>query len=120
MSDQFTPVPRPDETPTEEFSIPADTGTVVVNQSNFDTPANRELITSLPAIVRESKAGYKTTEFWVGILLSLLTVLDTIPLPEKFEGVVVGALGLAYILSRGIAKQSVPVVTPQTDDGSSA
>lgn len=93
MSDQdFQPVPRPDD------------------NVSFDTAENRELVASVPVIIAESKAGYKTTEFWVGIVLSLLTVLDTVPLPEKFEGLVVGAIGLAYILSRGIAKKGIPVV----------
>lgn len=93
MSDQdFQPVPRPDD------------------DAHFDTELNREFVTSVPTIIAESKAGYKTTEFWVGIVLSLLTVLDTVPLPEKFEGLVVGAIGLAYILSRGIAKKGIPVV----------
>lgn len=83
---------------------------VVVNQNVFDTPETRELVESIPTLVRESKAGYKTTEFWVGIILSLLVVLDGIPLPDKYEGVVAAALGAAYILSRGIAKKGVPVV----------
>jgi hypothetical protein len=69
-----------------------------------------QLAPALNTIITESKKGYKTTEFWVSIVVGLLTVLDGIPLPEKFEGVVVGAIGLAYVLSRGFAKQGVPAV----------
>jgi hypothetical protein len=86
---------------------------VVINQ-NVDTnsDATEALIEALPYVVEESKKGYKSTEFWVAIVLTGLTVLDGIPLPEKYEGVVAGAIGLAYIISRGIAKQGQPNVVP--------
>lgn len=79
---------------------------VVVNQT-FETD---DLAPAINGIIKESKSGYKTTEFWVSIAVALLTVLDGIPLPEKFEGVVVGAIGAVYVISRGIAKQGVPAV----------
>ncbi len=84
----------------------------LVNQSNFDTG---QLAPALNAIVKESKAGYRTTEFWVSVAVSLLTVLDGIPLPEKFEGAILAAIAVAYTLSRGIAKQGVPHVEPAPD-----
>jgi hypothetical protein len=87
---------------------------VVVQQQNFDSPENRELIESIPVIVSETRKGWKTTEFWVTVMLSLLTILDGIPLPEKFEGVVLGLLGVAYIVSRGVAKKGVPEVEPKS------
>lgn len=106
MTDQqFTPVPKPEDT--------AD-GTVVVN----NTEALTGVIQAFPEIVKESKAGYKTTEFWLAIVTSLLVVFNGVPLPEKFEGFVVAAIGVAYALSRGLAKQGVPVVevtTPPAD-----
>lgn len=76
---------------------------------NFDT---EELAPALTSIISESKAGYKTTEFWVAVVVSLLTLLDGIPLPEKFEAIVIGAITVAYALSRGLAKKGVPNVTP--------
>lgn len=69
-----------------------------------------ELAPALNGIITESKRGYKTTEFWVGIAVALLTVLDGIPLPEKYEGFVVGLIGAVYVISRGIAKAGVPAV----------
>ena len=71
-----------------------------------------ELGPALDVVIKESKAGYKTTEFWVAVAVSLLTVLDGIPLPEQYEGVVVSAIAVAYALSRGLAKQGVPSVEP--------
>lgn len=84
---------------------------VVVNQTvNTDTDATEAFLEALPYVVEESRKGYKTSEFWVAIVLTGLTVLDGIPLPEKYEGVVAGAIGLAYIISRGIAKKGIPHV----------
>lgn len=70
----------------------------------------KEMVDNAPIVIRETKAGVKTTEFWLAVAASLLTVIDGVPLPEKMEGLVVGAIGVAYILSRGIAKRGVPQV----------
>jgi hypothetical protein len=69
-----------------------------------------ELVEMLPTVVKESKAGWKTTEFWVTIGGSLLVFVNGIPMPEKLEPYFVGAVGVAYIISRGIAKKGVPVI----------
>lgn len=83
---------------------------VEVKVNKADTDAINDVIGSLPAVVEESKKGYKTTEFWLAVGISVLTVLDGIPLPEKYEGVVVAALGAIYAISRGVAKKGVPHV----------
>lgn len=101
----------------ETFTVdqsPADvTGadTVVVNQNAFpQETAIEDFAELVPQIIKESKEGYKTTEFWLMVVISILTVVDGIPLPEKYEAAVVAALGVAYALSRGLAKKGVPVV----------
>ena len=76
-----------------------------VEQADFDTT---NLEPAINAIVKETKTGYKTTEFWVAIAVSLLTVVDGIPMPEKYEAIVVGAITAVYIISRGVAKQGIP------------
>jgi hypothetical protein len=81
-----------------------------VDNVNVDQEQLGEFIEALPAVIEESKRGYKTTEFWVGIIGSALVVLNGIPLPEKYEGLVVALFGASYILSRGIAKKGVPYV----------
>jgi hypothetical protein len=73
-------------------------------------PETTDLIESIPNVVKESKAGHKTTEFWLTVITSVLVVLNGIPLPEKYEGFVVAALGAVYALSRGLAKKGIPVV----------
>lgn len=82
---------------------------VIVNQ-NVD--AVQDVISHIPEIIEESKAGYKTTEFWLTVIVGLLTLVNGIPLPEKYEGFVLAALSIAYALSRGIAKKGVPNVIP--------
>jgi hypothetical protein len=68
--------------------------------------------TDTSAVVKEAKAGYKTTEFWLTTVLAVLTLLGTFPLPGKFEAVVAGALTAAYTVSRGLAKAGVANVEP--------
>jgi hypothetical protein len=72
----------------------------------------QDVLEALPMIVSETRKGWKTTEFWVTVAGVLLVVVDGIPLPEKLEGLVAGAIGFAYIISRGIAKKGVPAVEP--------
>lgn len=77
-----------------------------------DTTAIEATVAGFPEVVKETKEGYKTTEFWVAVVTSVLTVVGTIPVPEKFQGVVVAALGIAYALSRGLAKKGIPAEVP--------
>jgi hypothetical protein len=78
--------------------------------TNVDPEALAELIAAGPTIIKESKAGYKTTEFWVTLLGSLAVVLNGVPVPEKYEGIVIAVFGAAYILSRGVAKKGIPSI----------
>ncbi|MBA3240076.1 MAG: hypothetical protein H0T60_02525 [Acidobacteria bacterium] len=91
----------------EETVVNVNEGPVEVN-----TGETEELISAIPAVVSESKKGWRTTEFWLVVGVSVLTVLNGIPLPEKYEGAVVAALGGLYALSRGLAKQGTPVIEP--------
>lgn len=93
---QFQPIPR-----AEDFAVPNE-------NPNFDEGVVTDFIESIPEVVKESKTGLKTTEFWLTIVTSVLVVLNGIPLPEKYEGFVVTALGIAYAISRGLAKKGVP------------
>ena len=102
-------------------TVQTDTPVVVQQINNDPTDATEALIESLPSVIEESKAGYKTTEFWVAIVTSLLVVLNGVPLPEKYEGAVVALLGAAYAISRGLAKKGIPHVVPvKVDDAPSA
>lgn len=69
-----------------------------------------DLIDVAPEVITESKPGYKTTEFWITVSLSILTLLDGLPLPDKYKGIVVAALGAVYTISRGFAKSGAPNV----------
>lgn len=85
---------------------------VTPTKEETDYPAITDFISSIPEVVKESKPGIKTTEFWLTIVISLLTLVNGIPLPDKYEGVVVAALGAAYAISRGIAKNGVASIEP--------
>lgn len=61
-----------------------------------------------------NKPGYKTTEFWLTVISATVVWLDAVPLPEKFEGVVLAGLAAVYSLARGLAKISPSV--DWTDD----
>ena len=88
MSDQFVPTPDDQRLADEE----------------------RGALDAVTVLVKESKAGYKTTEFWTMVVGSVLVNLNAIPLPEKYEGFVTAGLMGLYALSRGLAKAGVPDV----------
>lgn len=82
-----------------------------VEQPKGELPFDPEDVAEvIGGVIKESKAGFKTTEFWLAVAIALLTVLDGIPLPEQFEGYVVAGIGIAYTLSRGLAKKGIPAV----------
>lgn len=83
---------------------------VKVRKTDADTDAIEDVIATFPAVIEESKKGYKTTEFWLAVATSVLVLLNGIPMPEQYEGFVIAALGAVYALSRGIAKKGVPHV----------
>lgn len=77
-----------------------------VDQPTHPLPAVTDFIDDLPEVIQETKAGYKTTEFWLTIATVLCGLLAG--LPEKYSALVsVGAIG-SYALSRGIAKNGIP------------
>lgn len=59
------------------------------------------------------KPGYLTTEFWLTVLVGVLTNLGTIEVPDKYKWVVSLLLVVGYAISRGLAKfgpNTAPVV----------
>lgn len=87
------------ELPTQPYDLP-----VVSNELT-------EIIRDVPVIIKETKSGYKTTEFWTSIVAVLVPLLAGAP--EKLMIPLVGAIGIAYTISRGIAKHGTPAaITP--------
>lgn len=63
------------------------------------------VVADAPAFVKEVKAGYKTTEFWLTLIAVILTQLGTLKVPGKYgDTIQTSALIGAYALSRGLAK----------------
>lgn len=70
----------------------------------------QRVLEALPEVVKESKKGYKTTEFWATVIASVLVLVGPIPVPESKEGGVVALLIGAYTVARGVAKAGSPNV----------
>lgn len=60
--------------------------------------------------MRETRPGYKTTEFWVtvAVLVADLTAGLTNVLPPEWAGTIATVSTVLYALSRGLAKHGVP------------
>lgn len=84
---------------------------VTVNQPTPDDVID-SVEEALPVIVTETKAGYRTTEFWVTVVTGLAVALNGIPLPESKEGYVLAGLAAVYAVARGLAKKGIPSVEP--------
>lgn len=81
---------------------------VYVEKANKVEIDNDALGEAVATVVKESRGGARTTEFWLAIATSLLVVLNGIPMPEQYEGYVVAGLAAVYAISRGLAKKGVP------------
>lgn len=61
--------------------------------------------------VREVKAGYKTTEFWLTTVALALTNFSVVKIPGKYGQAITDAAAIAaYALSRGLAKLAPPAL----------
>lgn len=67
-----------------------------------------DLFAEIPVLVKESKVGYKTTEFWLTLLTAILLNVNLIPLPDSWQGIATAALVVVYAISRGLAKKGIP------------
>lgn len=90
----------------------APTQVIDLNQSAEELA---EVIRDAPVIFKETKSGYKTTEFWAALVAVLVPLLAGVP--EKLLVPLLAVITAAYTVSRGLAKvgvpaESVPVVPP--------
>jgi hypothetical protein len=69
------------------------------------TPDVQELIKDASPLLKETKTGYKTTEFW-GAIAAVIADLGT-DISSKNKLIVSGIAAL-YALARGLAKSGVP------------
>lgn len=78
-----------------------------------DTPEEqKELVELAPLVYKETRAGWRTTEFWITVVSALAVVFNGVPLPESKEGYVVALLAGLYAIARGLAKRGTPHVEP--------
>lgn len=65
-------------------------------------------------VIRESKPGWKTTEFWVAVVTLVAVNLNgvVLTLPDKYQAIATAVVAGLYALARGLAKQGIPDVEP--------
>ena len=71
--------------------------------------------------MQESRAGYRTTEFWLTLVGSALVGVSALAdkLPGEWAAVLAIAGVIGYAISRGVAKHGVPAEVddyPEDDD----
>jgi hypothetical protein len=85
-------------------ALASDVGQIATGHGSL-TP----LIADAPLAFREAKAGYKTTEFWLTLIVIVLAQLGTLSLPGHYgRTITTAAAAAAYAISRGLAKAGVP------------
>lgn len=71
-----------------------------------------EILADVEPVIKETRAGYKTTEFWgtlAGLAaLNLNGVIMT--LPDKWQAIGSAAIIGLYAISRGLAKKGIPAI----------
>ena len=74
-----------------------------------------EVYTDVVPLVKETKDGWKTTEFWLTLAGVLALNVNAIPMPDKYQGFASAVILGLYAIARGIAKQGVPDVQEKPD-----
>ena len=74
------------------------------------------VVTPTVVVQPETKQFYKTSEFWITMATNGLAMLAQVAdiLPPKYGLPLQGAVNMAYVLSRGIAKNGVAPVATST------
>lgn len=70
-----------------------------------------EVYSDVVPLVKETKEGYKTTEFWLTAVVGVLINIQP-AVPEKWQAILTAALAGLYALARGHAKSGIPEVVP--------
>jgi hypothetical protein len=112
MSTEATDVQKAEAVATDAESVLQQPTVAEAEQAARDVEG---LVPVATEVVKETKAGYKTTEFYLTILGSLLTAVGAIPTPHDAKGFIVAGLVALYAVSRGLAKNSVPNITPSAE-----
>jgi hypothetical protein len=78
----------------------------VGNDTEKDVELVASTVATLEPVVKDVKAGYRTTEFWVMVLAAVGNVSAAWAgvLPDKWAAAFATGSAVAYKLSRGLAK----------------
>jgi hypothetical protein len=104
----FEPVPKP-----EDYA-PGTAADKAVDDVRvaLDDEAVKDVISDVAPLIKETKDGWKTTEFWLTLAglaaVNLNGVVMT--LPDKYQAIGSAVVIGLYALSRGAAKKGIPAV----------
>lgn len=84
--------------------------TNIVNAGEAGKTLEADLAPLIAPALKETKAGWKTTEFWLSVASSILIALGTIPTPHDGKGFAVAGIVALYAIARGLSKAGVPTV----------
>lgn len=82
--------------------------------NNFTAVAGdlEPLQAAFPEIVKETKAGWRTTEFWLTLVSAVGVAVGVVPTPHDTKGYALVVLVALYAVARGLAKKGVPSIEP--------
>jgi hypothetical protein len=63
--------------------------------------------------MQETKAFWRSSEFYVTIGVILTAISGAFSSNHRVQGIIVAAAGVAYTISRGIAKSGSPYIDPK-------
>lgn len=89
----------------EHPSVAGVTGLVSGGKDFAGTPDVQEIVHDAAPLLKETKTGYKTTEFWAAIAAVVADLGTDISSKNKL---VVSGIAALYALARGLAKSGVP------------
>lgn len=108
MSTSFEPIPRPEDYNDDSALDNAVDDVRVV----LDEDSVKEVISDIAPVIKETKEGWKTTEFWLTVAgLVAVNLNDVVmTLPDKYQAIGSAVLVGLYAVSRGSAKKGIPAV----------
>ncbi len=92
--------------------VPAEVDAPNIEATTRPDPVIDDFIGYLPEVISETKAGYRTTEFWTTVITSLAAISGAVPMPKDTGGLAAAVMVGLYAISRGIAKKGVAHVEP--------
>lgn len=98
--------------------MPEDQNTAVLEdavddaKALYDSPDVHNVVEDIGPVIRETKSGWRTSEFWLTVATLAAVNLSGVilTLPDKYQAIASAVVAGLYAISRGQAKQNIPHV----------